>query len=81
MSSDQVNYDTRPAKFYLYRDCIMRSNTGNAAIFQKRHLCQSFIANVSNVSDRILNMVISFPDFAFKWQNRVQRQVYIKCVY
>lgn len=35
MSSDQVNYDTRPAKFYLYRDGIMRRNIHNA--FPKRH--------------------------------------------
>lgn len=30
MSSDQVNYDTRPAKFYLYHDGIMRRNIRDA---------------------------------------------------
>lgn len=41
MSSDQVNYDMRPVKFYLYRDTIMR----NAMAFRKRHLRQSPISS------------------------------------
>lgn len=43
MSNDQVNYDMRPVKFYLYRDSIIRRNTRNGMAFRKRHLHQASI--------------------------------------